>query len=312
MATALNDDDIIERGELRLETPAEKIEIVERRSLRSLNATAFGIATEPIESYPARMLRRLREMMSDCPDGYPHLAAFLDSNENFMLYRRFGFLQGRLLLYKQDELRELEARLDRMDKLDTKRDGSLLRSREKDDAYGSRRKMLLEEIDVKFKDYASLLIIARDLASFNRPPARDFRSVKSYFDSVLPLSNSESYIYRHEDIIALKPGREKAWLDTSLTELAYPKYIFATPDLRAKADSKTRDLILYERTRIELLDSTINLVVIVALLVLPVPLAIDRQRRGESPAEFVDHWDSSGVYGCVRGGPVGFYEGEET
>ena len=182
--------------------------------------------------------------MNECPEGYPRLAAFLDSNENFMLYRRFGFLQGRLLLYKQDELRELEARLDRMDKSDAKRDASLLRSREKDDAYGSRRKMLLEEINVKFKDYgtinfslciflhfvivhravsvdnlASLLVIARDLASFNRPPTRDFRSVKSYFDSELLLCNSESYIYSQEDIIALKPGREKAWLDTAVEKI---------------------------------------------------------------------------------------------
>lgn len=73
-----------------------------------------------------------------------------------MLYRRFGFLQARLLLHKQDELRELEARLDRLDRLDEKRDASLLRSREKDEAdqvYGLRRKTLLEKIDVKFKDY---------------------------------------------------------------------------------------------------------------------------------------------------------------
>ncbi|PVH82395.1 hypothetical protein DL98DRAFT_653150 [Cadophora sp. DSE1049] len=299
MATAVNDDDTMERGEVRVEIPVEKVDDGERRSLRLSNATAFATtASEHIESYPARMLRRLRAIslkifqwsppmqvrgnmirsLNECPEGYPRLAAFLDSNENFMLYRRFGFLQGRLLLYKQDELRELEARLDRMDKLDAKRDQSLLRSREKDDAYGSRRKMLLEEIDVKFKDYASLLVIARDLASFNRPPARDFRSVKSYFDSELPLCNAESYIYRQEDIIALKPGREKAWLDTSVEKILQKlnsrfiraRYIFATPDLRAKADDKTRNLILYERTRIELLVSTINLGVIVALLVVPV------------------------------------------
>jgi hypothetical protein len=31
----------------------------------------------------------------------PRLAALLDSDENFMLYRRFGYLQARLLLHKQ-------------------------------------------------------------------------------------------------------------------------------------------------------------------------------------------------------------------
>jgi hypothetical protein len=38
-------------------------------------------------------------------------------------------------------------------------------------------------------------------------------SVKSYFDEEAPLCNVESYIYRREDIITLKPGRENAWLD---------------------------------------------------------------------------------------------------
>ena len=43
---------------------------------------------------------------------------FLDSDENFMIYRRFGYLYARLLLYKQDELRAFEKRLDRIDRKD--------------------------------------------------------------------------------------------------------------------------------------------------------------------------------------------------
>ena len=34
------------------------------------------------------------------------LATFLDSDDCFMVYRRFGFLQSRRLLEKQEELRE--------------------------------------------------------------------------------------------------------------------------------------------------------------------------------------------------------------
>lgn len=47
----------------------------------------------------------------ECPRGYPRLAAFQDSDECFMLYRRFGYLQSRVLSDKQDELRELEEEL---------------------------------------------------------------------------------------------------------------------------------------------------------------------------------------------------------
>ena len=95
--------------------------------------------------------------MENCPEGYPRLAAFLDSDEKFMLYRRFGFLQARLLLNKQDELRELEKDLDRLDKVDQGKDPSLLKSREKDDATSGRRKKLLSEIERKFTEYGHII-----------------------------------------------------------------------------------------------------------------------------------------------------------
>jgi hypothetical protein len=93
------------------------------------------------------------EVVENCPEGYPRLAALLDSDEKFMLYRRFGFLQARVLLNKQDELRELEKDLDRLDKVDQANDPSLLKSREKDDAASGRRKKLLSDIEEKFKEY---------------------------------------------------------------------------------------------------------------------------------------------------------------
>jgi hypothetical protein len=43
------------------------------------------------------------------------LAAFLDSDEGFTIYRRFGYLQSRLLLDKQEQLRLLEEKLEHLD-----------------------------------------------------------------------------------------------------------------------------------------------------------------------------------------------------
>ena len=50
------------------------------------------------------------------PRGYPNLAAFCDSDENFMVYRRFGYPQSRILLDKQNEMAALETELDSLDK----------------------------------------------------------------------------------------------------------------------------------------------------------------------------------------------------
>jgi hypothetical protein len=66
-----------------------------------------------------------------------------------------------------------------------------------------------------------LLTAARDIASLNRPPSRDYLSVKSYFDEEAPLCNVESYIYCKEDIITLKPGRETAWLDAFIENVLH-------------------------------------------------------------------------------------------
>jgi hypothetical protein len=95
--------------------------------------------------------------LSKCPEGYPRLAALADSDENLMLYRRFGFLQARILLNKQDQLRELEASLDHLDSLDAKNNPSILRSRERDDVKHGVHKKLLTEIEVKFKEYGTPL-----------------------------------------------------------------------------------------------------------------------------------------------------------
>ena len=43
------------------------------------------------------------------------MATFLDSDDNFMVYRRFGYMQSRILLARQERLRRLEIDLDELD-----------------------------------------------------------------------------------------------------------------------------------------------------------------------------------------------------
>ncbi len=57
-------------------------------------------------------------IVEDYPLGYPRVAAFMNSDENFLIYRRFGFLDAGILLRKQDELRTIEGSLDDLDHQD--------------------------------------------------------------------------------------------------------------------------------------------------------------------------------------------------
>jgi hypothetical protein len=70
-----------------------------------------------------------------------------------MLYRRFGFIQARILLDKQDEMRILEEKLDRMDQRIKNSDPDSLQTRDIAEEDGRPRKELLKRIETKFCEY---------------------------------------------------------------------------------------------------------------------------------------------------------------
>ena len=102
--------------------------------------------------------------VQEYPTGFPKLACFLDSDDAFMIYRRFGSVFSRLLLNKQDEIREMETTLLAIDRQDD-RDGNVgyLMSRTedvgrpRDDVPPSRfgtRPQLLQRLEKKLLEYS--------------------------------------------------------------------------------------------------------------------------------------------------------------
>ena len=82
-----------------------------------------------------------------------------------MTYRRFGYLQSRLLVEKQNDLQLLEDELDRMDRLAVDKDPNCLMTRLH---YGeesmSERVSLLAKIEQKWIEYCELLITSSNLS----------------------------------------------------------------------------------------------------------------------------------------------------
>jgi hypothetical protein len=91
--------------------------------------------------------------VEDCRTGYPNLAAFLDSDESFMIYRRFGYIASRLLLEKQDEMRQLEEELDMLDRHDETNHPDRIQTRDLIDEDANPRRTLLKTIEEKFCEY---------------------------------------------------------------------------------------------------------------------------------------------------------------
>ncbi|KAK4931278.1 hypothetical protein LTR49_002336 [Elasticomyces elasticus] len=209
---------------------------------------------------------RLQALVDEFPDGYPNLATFADSDESFSLYRRFGYLQSRLLLDKQDELRQLEKQLDSMDTSEENPAALITRS-----GQGQPRKELLTKIESKFRDYASLLGTAHELMSFNRPADSEHQSVLNYMFNEAPIHDTESqYIHCKEDLVTLRPGRENAWLDRNIEKALQPLNCSIVRESQRKASDATQ--VYYCRKRIERCSVTIVTIVILFLLIVPIYL----------------------------------------
>lgn len=242
------------------------------RLLNAITPRHFqGSSSEPFRT----IIRKLER----CEDGYPYLATFMDSDENFMIYRRFGFVHARLLLQKQDELRIMEEELDRMDKRDLTTNPKTLQCRmedvERQDQLPETRQALLARLEATVLSYDQLLLNAQQLAAANRPPARDYNSVANFVRHKKPLmEGDDDFIYNKEDLITLRPGRESAWLDAAVEKILklFPrtavKYVFCSKETAAKTTDE--DLFLPTKRRVDRLVSCIIMAMVLALLVLPV------------------------------------------
>ncbi|MCJ1475224.1 hypothetical protein MMC13_003885 [Lambiella insularis] len=196
----------VEEGRIMNVSPREK-ELMSSPTL-STGTTFVGTTNFPSE-------------VEDSPRGFPYVASYLDSEDTFAVFRRFGWVHTRLLLNKQDELRVLESDLRAMDKLDGDNASSrkYLQSRTKDNARQLppgriSRQQLLDTLEKKTLEYGQLLLQAQQLLSLNRPADRDHQSVINFLENDFPLFEKEtSFVYEKEDLVTLRPGRETAFLD---------------------------------------------------------------------------------------------------
>jgi hypothetical protein len=93
------------------------------------------------------------------PEGYPRVAVYLNSQDESALFRRFGDLHTRSLLYKQVELTELETKLADIDAEDERSEESRWRNghsvHHNNGKHNEERKTLIEEIDKKLEAYGT-------------------------------------------------------------------------------------------------------------------------------------------------------------
>ena len=149
-------------------------------------------------------------------------------------------MHSRVLLYKQDQIRRLEAELYELDLIDNELEETqtYLQCQEEDEdrenePSGRPRGEIIAEIEQKLVEYGIILTQTEKLHSMNRPSDRDHTSVSNYFWNEMPVVEEDAQFLLHkEDLVSVRPVREHAWLDDAVDTLLrwYPsrpvKYIF--------------------------------------------------------------------------------------
>lgn len=139
----------------------------------------------------------------------------MNSDENFLMCRKYGFLHNRVLLYRQDELRELEQELLKMDRDNDKQDDRAVKSRKAEERLlGEERRALMNQIDDKLKEYHDIVQRTRSFATLQRATQRNYTSMRNWVDDSAPLVQSEaSTFYKDRDFVSVVDAKEGSWFD---------------------------------------------------------------------------------------------------
>jgi hypothetical protein len=144
-------------------------------------------------------------IVDDHPNGYPRFAAFMNSDENFLICRKYGFLHNRVLLYRQDELRALEQELLFMDKAANKLDDTMLKCRTREERSSGERRDLINRIDAKLLEYNDIVQRTRSFATLHRATERNYNA---------PLAQDEASTFNKDrDFVAIVDAKEGSWFD---------------------------------------------------------------------------------------------------
>jgi hypothetical protein len=175
--------------------------------------------------------------VNKCASGYPRLAAFVDSDPNFMIYRRFGYLRTRLLLYHQDVLWEKERDLDELDEEtqgDPRTERQLCCRTRDENQTQPMRKELFEALGKEFQTYGTdrvpnaleyaltveddLLLSSAALYQLDEPVDRNHRSVAGLIRNDGQLAQPDrNYITNVDELVALGGDKEYKWSIFSLS-----------------------------------------------------------------------------------------------
>ncbi|KAJ4504161.1 hypothetical protein HRR90_008033 [Exophiala dermatitidis] len=217
------------------------------------------------------------------PEGWPRLAAVIDSDPSFMIFRRFGYLRTRLLVWHQDRLREIESTLEGLDWEDFNNEPykRALCCRQGDDRrIPAKRRHLFQQLSEELKRYDDLLRRCAEVRQYDAPSHRDREAVATFIWNDGELSSLDrSYIRHVDDLVALCSDKESSWIHGVLLALSLKiaagrsliRYCFRSSTQRRKLNGgSVLRLELIDKERFDAFVAFIFTMILVFLIMGPV------------------------------------------
>ncbi|KAF8246666.1 hypothetical protein K440DRAFT_326986 [Wilcoxina mikolae CBS 423.85] len=213
--------------------------------------------------------------------GYRGLSNFLDSNREFLVFRRFGRLNVRNILYLQDELCELQEQLDRRD--DFGGNGGATRRDEKD----LERLELMNKCRSLLREYNDALLSYSRIIDLGDASDRQAASVKNWLQREAPVVHGESLFLkdkylkgRREDLLALGTATaENDVIARAIENNKHLRKLFITESHMKKSLKPEFDLY-GSRNGIRRTARGVMLLICWLLLVVPILILYEMKNRG--------------------------------
>ncbi|KAL9042849.1 MAG: hypothetical protein Q9180_000303 [Flavoplaca navasiana] len=152
--------------------------------------------------------------------GYPKVAAFINADPSFLIYRKFGWLHNRILLYLQDEIVALEYKLNKLDQGTFTNDKEVkLKSRRADSVNPGPRRDTVKQIAEKLKEYDEHLLRFQKIQAIRRPTLRNQTSLYNFIYGTQSIVASEArWIREGADLAAVAREEEHGWFNGFLED----------------------------------------------------------------------------------------------
>ncbi|KAI4279433.1 MAG: hypothetical protein LQ337_000244 [Flavoplaca oasis] len=215
--------------------------------------------------------------------GYPKVAAFVNADPSFLIYRKFGWLHNRILLYLQDEIVALEYKLNKLDQGTFTDDKEVkLKSRRADFLNPGPRRDTVKQIAEKLKEYDEHLLRFQKIQAIRRPTLRNQTSLYNFIYGTRSIVTSEArWIREGADLAAVAREEEHGWfngfLEDTLKKIS-PKVtqvIFRTKE--QKIITGQENVFLVSPFRLDVFLRIVLTILAAILLLLPVVILFELQ-----------------------------------